>query len=66
MNLTQSMQARRERKKVAVKSVYSHVIRAKLFGVLTANALEGIVHEIDELLPRETMEGKALPHLNEL
>ena len=54
------MQGRKERKKIPIKNVYTHVMRAKLFGVLTVNALEGIVHEIDELLPLDTMEGKLL------
>ena len=52
-----TMQGRKERKKIPIKNVYTHVMRAKLFGVLTVNALEGIVHEIDEVLPIDTMEG---------
>lgn len=48
---------RKERKKIPVKSVYSHIMRAKLFGILTINSLEGIIHEIDEMLPQEALDG---------
>ena len=44
---------------VPVKSVYSHIIRAKLFGVLTVNALEGIINEIDQMIPPEAFDGLA-------
>lgn len=48
-----TMSQNREKKKVALKTVYTHVIRAKLYGVLTVNALEGIMNEIDSMLPRD-------------
>ena len=51
------MSTKRERKKVPVKSVFNHVIRAKLYGILTINSIEGIMHEIDEMLPQETLDG---------
>ena len=50
------MSTKRERKKVPVKSVYTHIIKAKLYGILTINSLEGIIHEIDEMLPQETLD----------
>ena len=51
------MSTKRERKKVPVKSVFNHVIRAKLYGILTINSIEGIMHEIDEMLPQEILDG---------
>ena len=33
------------------------IIRAKLFGVLTVNALEGIINEIDQMIPPEAFDG---------
>ncbi|KAK8805856.1 hypothetical protein WA158_002512 [Blastocystis sp. Blastoise] len=45
------MNQRAPKKKVPVKSVFHHVIRAKLFGVLTLNSLEGMMHELDNLIP---------------
>ena len=51
------MSTKRERKKVPVKSVFNNVIRAKLYGILTINSIEGIMHEIDEMLPQETLDG---------
>ena len=57
MNLNSTITTRKERKKVPVKSVYSHIIRAKLFGVLTVNALEGIINEIDQMIPPEAFDG---------
>lgn len=47
------MSQNREKKKIALKTVYVHVIRAKLYGVLTVNALEGIVNEIDSILSHD-------------
>ena len=60
MNINSTMTTRKERKKVPVKSVYSHIIRAKLFGVLTVNALEGIINEIDQMIPPEAFDGLPL------
>lgn len=57
MNMPPSMPIRKERKKIPVKTVFTHIMRAKLYGVLTVNALEGIIHEIDEILPADTLEG---------
>lgn len=47
------MSQNREKKKIALKTVYAHVIRAKLYGVLTVNALEGIMNEIDIMLSHD-------------
>lgn len=55
--MSSGMSTRKERKKAPIKTVFSHVMKAKLFGVLTVNALEGIIHEIDEVLPPDTLEG---------
>ena len=55
MNTTIS--SRKERKKIPVKQVYNHIMRAKLYGILTINSLEGIMHEIDEMLPQEALDG---------
>lgn len=51
--LTLGMSQNREKKKIALKTVYAHVIRAKLYGVLTVNALEGIMNEIDIMLSHD-------------
>ena len=56
-DMSSGMPTRKERKKAPIKTVFSHVMKAKLFGVLTVNALEGIIHEIDEVLPPDTLEG---------
>lgn len=39
------------------KKVYNHVMRAKLFGVIAINTLEGVSQEIDNLLPCEMEKG---------
>ena len=39
------------------KKIYDHVMRAKLFGVLAINSIEGITSEIDLLLPYELEKG---------
>lgn len=45
------MNERISKKTMPAKSVFHHVIRAKLFGVLTLNSLEGMLHELDALIP---------------
>lgn len=40
------------------KKVYNHVMRAKLFGVIAINTIEGITSEIDNLLPYEMEKGR--------
>lgn len=39
------------------KKNYTHVMRAKLFGVIAINTLEGITSEIDSMLPYELEKG---------
>ena len=45
--MSSGMPTRKERKKAPIKTVFSHVMKA----------LEGIIHEIDEVLPPDTLEG---------
>ena len=40
------MNSKAPKKKVTVKSVYQRVIRAKLYAILTMNALEGMMIEL--------------------
>lgn len=54
------MNQRAPKKKVPVKSVFHHIIRAKLFGVLTLNCLEGMMHELDNLIPIDLERGMSL------
>lgn len=42
------------------KKIYDHVMRAKLFGVIAINSIEGISSEIDLLLPYELEKGTIL------
>ncbi|KAK8809506.1 hypothetical protein WA158_000449 [Blastocystis sp. Blastoise] len=42
-----------QKKRVPVRSVFHHVMRSKLYGVLTINSMEGLLHELDNLLPIE-------------
>ena len=51
---------RKERKKIPVKAVYNHIMRAKLYGILTINSLEGIMHEVDEMIPQDALDGITL------
>ena len=39
------------------KKVFNHVMRAKLYGVIAVNSIEGITSEIDNLLPEELEKG---------
>ena len=55
--MSSGMPTRKERKKAPIKRVFSHVMKAKLFGVLTVNALEGIINEIDQMIPPEAFDG---------
>lgn len=47
------MNGKLPRKKVPVKSIFHHVIRAKLYAVLTMNALEGMMLELSHALDQE-------------
>ncbi|KAK8799830.1 hypothetical protein WA538_000530 [Blastocystis sp. DL] len=42
-----------DRQRGDTKQVYTHLMRAKLYGVIAINTLEGITHELDDLLPYE-------------
>lgn len=46
-----------ERQHQEKKKNYEHVMRAKLFGVMAINTIEGITSEIDLLLPYELEKG---------
>ena len=39
--------------KVPVKTIFHHVIRAKLYAILTMNAMEGMMLEMDHLVPSD-------------
>lgn len=47
------MNSKAPKKKVAVKSVHYHVIRAKLYAILTMNALEGMMMELNSTLGQD-------------
>ena len=47
------MNSKAPRKKIPVKTIFHHVIRAKLYAVLTMNALEGMMLEINTVLTPE-------------
>lgn len=49
----QIMNSKAPRKKIPVKTIFHHVIRAKLYAVLTMNALEGMMLEINTVLTPE-------------
>ncbi|KAK8807716.1 hypothetical protein JH06_2155 [Blastocystis sp. subtype 4] len=42
-----------ERQREETKRMYLHIMRAKLYGVIAINTLEGITSEVDNLLPYE-------------
>lgn len=44
------MNSKAPKKKIPVKSIYYHVIRAKLYAILTVNALEGMMMELNHVL----------------
>lgn len=47
------MNSKAPKKKVAVKSVHYHVIRAKIYAILTMNALEGMMMELNNTLGQD-------------
>lgn len=47
------MNAKAPRKKIPVKSIFHHVIRAKIYAILTMNALEGMMFELNHTLDPE-------------
>ena len=52
------MNSKNPRKKVPVKTIYHHVIRAKLYAILTMNALEGMMLEMNNLITAEMNRSK--------
>lgn len=50
-----------QKKRVPVRSLFHHVMRSKLYSVLTINSLEGLIHELDNLLPVEMEKGMPSP-----
>ena len=56
----QKMNSKAPRKKIPVKTIFHHVIRAKLYAVLTMNALEGMMLEINTVLTPENGNREAL------
>ena len=46
-----------ERQREETKRMYLHIMRAKLYGVIAINTLEGITSEVDNLLPYELEKG---------
>ena len=47
------MNSKAPRKKISVKSIFHSVIRAKLYAVLTMNALEGMMLELDHVVDQD-------------
>ena len=48
-----------ERIRQEKKKNYTHIMRAKLFGVIAINTMEGITSEIDSMLPYELEKGES-------
>lgn len=44
------MNSKTPRKKIPVKTIYHRVIRTKLYAILTVNALEGMMLEMNNLI----------------
>ena len=47
------MNSKAQRKKVPVKSIFHHVTRAKVYAILTLEALEGMMLELNHTLDQE-------------
>lgn len=45
------------KRKTPIKASYQYLIRAKLYGVITMNSIEGMMSELDELIPIEMERG---------
>ena len=41
------------KRKTPIKSSYQYLVRAKLYGIITLNSIEGMMSELDELIPIE-------------
>ena len=48
-----------ERQRQEAKQSYAHIMRAKLYGVLAINTIEGTASEIDNLLPYDMEKGRS-------
>ena len=57
------MNAPNQKKKVLIKTSYQYLVRAKLYGVVTLNCLEGMMNELDELIPVDMEKGKSIGEL---
>lgn len=47
------MNSKAQRKKVPVKSIFHHVTRAKVYAILTLEALEGMMLELNHTLDQD-------------
>ncbi len=52
------MNTQSQKKKILVKTNYQYLVRAKLYGVITLNCLEGMMNELDELIPVDMEKGE--------
>ena len=57
LNLHRRMNMQPPKRKVPIKSNYQFLIRAKMYGVITLNSLEGMMRELDELIPVDMERG---------
>ena len=57
LNLHRTMNMQPPKRKVPIKSNYQFLIRAKMYGVITLNSLEGMMRELNELIPIEMERG---------
>ena len=53
-----NMNTQSQKKKILVKTNYQYLVRAKLYGVITLNCLEGMMNELDELIPVDMEKGE--------
>ena len=53
------MNAQNQKKKILIKTSYQYLVRAKLYGVVTLNCLEGMMNELDELIPVDMEKGRS-------
>lgn len=51
------MNTQNQKKKILIKTSYQYLVRAKLYGVVTLNCLEGMMNELDELIPVDMEKG---------
>ena len=45
------------KRKAPIKANFQHLIRAKMYGVITLNSLEGMMRELNELIPVDLEKG---------